>query len=130
MTLLLTPVMWAGPETAPQSKRLDNVELTVRLAKGPVEVEGAERSRQQDVSLEREQGVCVRKALAGRMMWALDWLEIEIEVVLEEREGRDEEDASPGSAVGAGWSCSRSLGGGAAGTGWLPVSFSLGGVWR
>lgn len=38
--------------------------------------------------------------------------------------------ASPGSCVSDRWPSSRDVGGGAAGTGWLPVDFSFGGVWR
>ena len=94
--------MCAGPETEPQRRRQEVAELMVRLAKGPVEVEGVERSRQQDVRRLREQGVCVRKAEAGRMMCTLDWFDMEIEVVEEESEGRamvDFEVASPGSDV-------------------------------
>ena len=67
------------------------------------------------------------------MMCALDWFEMEMEVDEEEREGRmivELVAASPGSEVGRGWSSSRAVGGGAAGTGRLPVDFSLGGVWR
>ena len=58
--------------------------LIVRLAKGPVEVDGVERSRQQDFSLLRVQGVWDRKAEAGRMMCALEWLAMEVELVEEE----------------------------------------------
>jgi hypothetical protein len=72
ITLSLTPVICAGPETEPQSSKLEVTVVMVRLANGPVEVEGEERSRQHDESLLREQGVWVRKAEAGRMMCALD----------------------------------------------------------
>lgn len=57
MTLFLTPVMCAGPATWPQRSKLDETKLTVRLAKGPVDVDGMERSRQQPSSLLREHGV-------------------------------------------------------------------------
>lgn len=57
MTLFLMPVMCAGPETEPQRRRQNAAVLMVRLAKGPVEVEGVVRSRQQDVRRLSEQGV-------------------------------------------------------------------------
>ena len=125
--------MCAGPETVPQRRRQEVAVLMVRLAKGPVEVEGVERSRQQDVRRLREQGVCVRRAEAGWMMWTLDWFDMEIEVVEEVRDGRavvELEGASPGSGVWGGWFSSRVAAGGAEGTGWEPVALSLGGVRR
>jgi hypothetical protein len=129
----LTPVIWAGPETEPQRSRLEVTVVIVREANGPVEVEGEERSRQQDEILLREHGVWVRKAEAGRMMCALDWFEMDTEVELAERERRlILFVASPGSGAIDGISSAAAApgGGAAAGTGLFPVVVSLGGVWR
>jgi hypothetical protein len=65
------------------------------------------------------------------MMWALDWLEMETEVDVEERRGRTGwlAASSPSSSgVSALVSRSRAEGGGAEGTGRFPMTFSLGGV--
>jgi hypothetical protein len=49
--------MCAGPATWPQRRRLDEMELRVRLAKRPEDVDGIDRSTQQPSSLPRVHGV-------------------------------------------------------------------------
>jgi len=88
MTLFLTPVIWAGPETEPQMSSEEVAELMVRLAKGPVAVLGTEISTTQLVRRWRLQGVCEWRAEDGRMMWVFFWLVMDMEVADVESNGR------------------------------------------
>jgi hypothetical protein len=87
-TLFLRPVIWAGPETEPQTKSDEEVELIVRLAKGLVAVLGTERSTTQLFRRWRLQGVCEWRDEDGRMICVFFWFVMEIEVAVVEREGR------------------------------------------
>jgi hypothetical protein len=64
--------------------------VIVRLANGDVEVGDleVERSTTQDDRRERVHGVDVLGAEEGRMMWVDDWFVIEVDVAVDEREGR------------------------------------------
>jgi hypothetical protein len=86
--LFLTPVMCAGPETAPQRRSDVETWLMVMLAKGAVAVVGTERSRTQFDSLDSEHGVWELSEDEGRMMCVCVWLVMEIEVAVVERDGR------------------------------------------
>ena len=80
--------MCAGPLTLPHSRREDDVELIVSEANGVEFVVGDIRSRIHEETRERLQGVEGCREDAGRIMCALDWEEMEIEVEVVERVGR------------------------------------------
>jgi hypothetical protein len=60
--------MWAGPETEPQTKSEEVVELIVKLANGLLAVLGTERSTTQLLRRCRLQGVCEWRPEDGRIM--------------------------------------------------------------
>lgn len=84
----MRPVIWAGPETEPQTKSDEEMELMVRLAKGLVALLGTERSTTQLFRRCRLQGVCEWRVEDGRIICVFLWFVIEMEVAVVESEGR------------------------------------------
>ena len=72
MTLSLTSVMWAGPLTEPQIKRLLRMLLTVRLANGLPRSVGTEMLTMDCLMRVIETGMEAWAAAVGTMMWTFD----------------------------------------------------------